>query len=819
MKKYMILVIALVFMLTGCTPTAEVTPTPDPMPTAVVTSTPTAEPTPDPGPQIYTFAEFGAPVNGTGRFPLDESSSAQIAALVDLSPETVAGWTTVETWDQLYLVELTLADGRVASLEREQERILLRLNGQIYDCTESVDFDQLCRTLEAARLAAVRADLPQLTRLSIDVWDVPSFNREISLDAESSRFIWDTLSPDNWEVPDMYTEHDLARGWNDFVDLYCGDHLIARVTEGEIIGLEKSYTVIFYQIDGEKDQSAYIFAPEEAYKTLWNWAQGFSAEADPTPAPGSWVRLGPDETPPPGAWVKHYFEYTYDEESEGYISEDVTEYMVSTVTWSFDEDTKTLTFSGEGSLPEGMEDEAYWYERNFEWSSLVDQAEAIELAEGIIRIPKRAFYGFSKVTEVRLPSTLKIIEPTAFSHCGFSEIDLPEGLEELGSGAFSFCDELLHCEIPACMTQLLDSFRGCSKLETLTLHEGLDTIGSECFDGCDSLKRIVIPASVSWLGDQNIQYGSTGLRTMVFLGPPPNPILEPDVGYTIMDCIPKGMTIYYPDYEVERGPIQDDDWSNYVGKYDGYAWVAGLPEDLPASMALPPINVEWHFDEETGTLSFEGTGAMPRNEWAHLSDKVASIVIREGITKIADSAFHGFGKAETVTLPSTLTSIGKFAFYGCGIKELNIPGSVERIGEGAFKSCGELRSCDIWGNISVLEPVTFGYCSSLQSVWFMGEGLTELKKDCLQACGQINTLVIPGSVTSMEKIGAEGVKVLVFRGEPPAMPQDPDTGEYFTEFEHLTRVYYPEGSAKWPELSKHCREDVLWAEGIPQDGV
>lgn len=567
-----------VLLLAACTaPSAEVTPTPEPTPTptVVVTPTPTAEPTPDPGPQIYTFAEFGAPVNGTGRFPLDESSSAQIAALVDLSPETVAGWTTVETWDRLYLVELTLADGRVACLEREQERILLRLNGQIYDCTESVDFDQLCRTLEAARLAAVRADLPQLTRLSIDVWDVPSFNREISLDAESSQFTWDTLSPDNWEVPDMYTEHDLARGWNDFVDLYCGDRLIARVTEGEIIGLEKSYTVIFYQIGGEKDQSAYIFAPEEAYKTLWNWAQGFPGEVAPTSSPGVWVRLGPDETPPPGAWVR----FGYDEE-QGYGQE----YLISTVTWNFDEDTKTLTFSGEGSLPDGVEE---GYELNFGWTSLADKVETIVLEEGITRIPKSAFYGFSKAMEIYLPSTLEIIEATAFSYCGFSEIDLPDGLEEIDSYAFAFCGELRHCEIPASVTSLSSNmFRECRKLETVTLHEGLFTIGSECFAECDSLKRIVIPASVSWLDDQNIQYGSTGLRTMVFLGSPPNHGLEANAGYTIMDCIPKGMTIYYPDYEVERGPLQDDDWPNYVGKYDGYTWIAGLPEDLSQAESI-----------------------------------------------------------------------------------------------------------------------------------------------------------------------------------------------------------------------------------------
>ncbi|MBO5034160.1 MAG: leucine-rich repeat domain-containing protein, partial [Oscillospiraceae bacterium] len=502
---------------------------------------------------------------------------------VDLSPETVAGWTTVETWDRLYLVELTLADGRVACLEREQERILLRLNGQIYDCTESVDFDQLCRTLEAARLAAVRADLPQLTRLSIDVLYFPSFNREISLDAEASQFIWDTLSPDNWEVPDMYTEHDLARGWNDFVDLYCGDRLIARVTEGEIIGLEKSYTVIFYQIGGEKDQSAYIFAPEEAYKTLWNWAQGFPGEVAPTPSPGVWVRLGPDETPPPGAWVR----FGYDEE-QGYGQE----YMVSTVTWSFDEDTKTLTFSGEGSLPDGVlaEDSSYGLPMEvmrFSWDNLKDSATTVILEEGIIRIPERAFEGFVNLTAVKLPSTLKIIEFAAFASCAFSEIDLPDGLEEVGSHVFASCGELLHCEIPASVRSLSGNlFRECRKLETVTLHEGLFSIDGECFAECDSLKRIVIPASVSWLGDQNIQYGSTGLRTMVFLGSPPNPILEPDVGYTIMDCIPKGMTIYYPDYEVERGPIQDDDWSNYVGKYDGYTWIAGLPEDLSQAESI-----------------------------------------------------------------------------------------------------------------------------------------------------------------------------------------------------------------------------------------
>lgn len=58
MKKYMILVIALVFMLTGCTPTAEVTPTPEPTPTEIVTPTPEPVPTETPVPGALTAEEL-----------------------------------------------------------------------------------------------------------------------------------------------------------------------------------------------------------------------------------------------------------------------------------------------------------------------------------------------------------------------------------------------------------------------------------------------------------------------------------------------------------------------------------------------------------------------------------------------------------------------------------------------------------------------------------------------------------------------------------------------------------------------------------------
>lgn len=221
--------------------------------------------------QIYIAAQFGAPVNGTGWFPLDADCSANLAALVDISEEALSGYMPVEVSDWISLVELTLADGSIIGFSKDSDRILLCVTGRYFDCTEAVDFDKLCRTLERSQLTAVLADLPQLTRLSIDVPDLPSRNRDISLTEDESQFIWDTLQPDAWGIPDMYTAQDLARGWDDFAALYCGEVRIALVTQGDIQGINQ--TVIFYQIDGAENQTAYIFAPEDGYRTLFEWAQ------------------------------------------------------------------------------------------------------------------------------------------------------------------------------------------------------------------------------------------------------------------------------------------------------------------------------------------------------------------------------------------------------------------------------------------------------------------------------------------------------------------------------------------------------------------
>ena len=60
------------------------------------------------------------------------------------------------------------------------------------------------------------------------------------------------------------------------------------------------------------------------------------------------------------------------------------------------------------------------------------------------------------------------------------------------------------------------------------------------------------------------------------------------------------------------------------------------------------------------------------------------VIIQEGIKAIDNSAFLSASKLEKVTLPSTLESIGSYAFYMTNIKEIVIPKSVTKIAGYAF---------------------------------------------------------------------------------------------------------------------------------------
>lgn len=94
----------------------------------------------------------------------------------------------------------------------------------------------------------------------------------------------------------------------------------------------------------------------------------------------------------------------------------------------------------------------------------------------------------------------------------------------------------------------------------------------------------------------------------------------------------------------------------------------------------------------------------------------------------------------TILLPTSITSIGRNAFYLCeNIKSIVIPNSVNRIDGSAFTFCKSLTSVAIPNKVTKIEPSTFSYCDKLTDLT-LPESLTEIGNSAFFNCKSIKTI-------------------------------------------------------------------------------
>ncbi len=124
--------------------------------------------------------------------------------------------------------------------------------------------------------------------------------------------------------------------------------------------------------------------------------------------------------------------------------------------------------------------------------------------------------------EVKLPNTLKVINPNAFNGTYLDEITFPEGLTTIekyafydtriqkalipetvttiGDGAFEYCRSLQQVTVPAAAKVVpQDCFEGCYVLQPFEIPEGIISIKSEAFYNCYSFNSS-IPSTLTNIG-------------------------------------------------------------------------------------------------------------------------------------------------------------------------------------------------------------------------------------------------------------------------------------------------------------------------------
>lgn len=296
----------------------------------------------------------------------------------------------------------------------------------------------------------------------------------------------------------------------------------------------------------------------------------------------------------------------------------------------------------------------------FSYSSL----ESLTLPEGLDSIGAAAFRD-SNLKEITLPESLRVLESTMFNRCysltkvnilskyltsipestfeectSLAEISIPESVVSIGAYAFRNTSSLASIHIPSQVKEIKSYCFYMSGITSIDIPEGLTIIGNKGFQECRKLESINIPDAVTELGDQ-IFYNCVNLKTCKLPIGLKSLSKEMFSGCTSLESI-----------EIPEA-------------------ITSIP-DLTFSQCNSLIDVKFPTSlQSIGRRSFMYCNSLRK------------IQIPEGVTKIDESAFYGCSLSE-IDFPSTLESIGGWAFGLGDIKELILPASLKKIGSNAF---------------------------------------------------------------------------------------------------------------------------------------
>lgn len=145
-----------------------------------------------------------------------------------------------------------------------------------------------------------------------------------------------------------------------------------------------------------------------------------------------------------------------------------------------------------------------------------------------------------------------------------------------------------------------------------------------------------------------------------------------------------------------------------------------------------------------------------------------SLTIDDAATSIGDWAFDECYKLTTLSLGKNITTIGNYAFYDCRIlNNVTIPQSVTSIGNQAFGACYKMDSFTIKDAATSIGEYAFFDCQSLTTL-SLGENITTIGDDAFRSCYKLETIMLPAGLASFGNclIGCPAGRKLDYHGNP-----------------------------------------------------
>lgn len=415
--------------------------------------------------------------------------------------------------------------------------------------------------------------------------------------------------------------------------------------------------------------------------------------------------------------------------------------------WELNSSTGVLTISGTGAMNDYPSIDAPWYKHR----SLI---KTISLNDEVTSVGDYAFRNCTNLTSISMGNSLTTIGNSAFLNCSsLNTINFSNQITTIDDFAFSECTSLEDITFPSCLIQIgSGAFTSCTSLTSITIPENVTYVGSYAFNACSSLKSIQWDAVTCESAKKSEEAPFFNNRTQITsftFGS--NVTYIPSYlcyGMTKLSSvtIPKSLTSYGESIFTGCSSIHSISW-----------------EAIDCQM-----NVE----------------TQSESIFADICSQIGSITFGNEVVNIPAYLCGIMSSIESISLPTSLKSIGEEAFYGCSsITSIAIPQNVNTIGVGAFNECKAVTSFTVDSknnSFSSVSGVLFdknqtkliqypigksstsytipNTVSSIEKYSFNSSNLSTITiPECVISigngafgnCSKLNSIAVPNSVTSV----------------------------------------------------------------------
>ena len=350
----------------------------------------------------------------------------------------------------------------------------------------------------------------------------------------------------------------------------------------------------------------------------------------------------------------------------------------------------------------------------------------------------------AKSGAVSVPSGTEKIEECAFAGCSrVTSVSLPEGLKTVEWDVFWNCSALASLSLPASLGVMEDTFSGCSSIASFSvaagnaafqakggvlfskdgtkllryppakpgtsyaIPSGTAFVDSEAFCDASKLVSLSFPASVSATDEDENEFYLSGCSSLVSVNVDGGCPVFKSAGGVLFSTDGSRLVAFPPGksgaYSIPAGTVSVD-----CCAFEGCEKVTSL--SIPAgftgyygSVPVYGCSALSSFSVASGNGTFRAQGGVlfrGSTLVAFPPGKTGAYAVPSGTLAIGEEAF-ATARLTSVSVPSTVGTIGALAFYHCeSLSSVSLSSGLSTIDGQAFEGCKNLKSLSLPASVS-----------------------------------------------------------------------------------------------------------------------